>query len=42
MFADCQVLDGFDMAFYRAAWAWIKDIHKLVADFYSTKVAQKA
>ena len=26
-------LDGLDMAFYRAARAWIEDIHKLVADF---------
>jgi len=27
--------DGLNVAFYRAAWPWIKmDVHKLVADFY--------
>lgn len=27
--------DGFNVAFYRAAWPWIKhDVHKLIIDFY--------
>ena len=26
--------DGFNVAFYRAAWPWIKhDVHKLITDF---------
>ena len=29
--------DGLNVAFYRAAWPWIKeDIHKLVTDFYTS------
>ena len=29
--------DGLNVAFYRAAWPWIKqDIHKLVTDFYNS------
>ena len=27
--------DGLNVAFYRAAWSWIKeDVHKFVTDFY--------